>query len=93
MFITKAVVIILCDLHFYLFKQMLSFQRHEEFFMPITPLITHWEKLLDSDWLRHSEFIHNLRANPVIRGKLQISMVKSVIHSECKCKKELTVNN
>ena len=56
-------------------------------------IITHWEKLLDSDWLRHCEFIRNLRANSVIRGKLQISRAKSVIHSECKYKKELTVNN
>ena len=59
----------------------------------VFPLITHWEKLLDSDWLRHCEFIRNFRANSVIRGKLQISRAKSVIHSECKYKKELTVNN
>ena len=39
-------------------------------------LITHWEKLLDSDWLRDCEFIHNLRANSVIRGKLQDLRVK-----------------
>ena len=45
---------------------------------------THWEKLLDSYWLRHCEFIRNLRANSVIRGKLQISRAKFVIHSECK---------
>ena len=51
-----------------------------------TSLITHWEKLLNSDWLRHCEFIRNLRANSVIRGKLQISRAKSVIHSECKYK-------
>ena len=56
-------------------------------------LITHWEKLLDSDWLRHCEFIRNLRANSVIRGKLQISRAKSVIHSECKYKQELRINN
>ena len=59
----------------------------------IISIITHWEKLLDSDWLRHYEFIRNLRANFVIRGKLQISWAKSVIHSECKYKKELTVND
>ena len=53
-------------------------------------LITHWEKLLDSDWLRHCEFISNLRANSVIRGKLQISRAKSVIHSQCKYKQ---INN
>ena len=32
-------------------------------------LITHWEKLLDSDWLRHCEFIHNLRANYRSQGQ------------------------
>ena len=58
----------------------------------VNSIITHWEKLLDSDWLRHCEFIRNLRANSVIRGKLQISKAKSVIHSECKYKKELTIN-
>ena len=56
-------------------------------------VITHWEKLLDSDWLRLCEFIRNLRANSVIRGKLQISRAKSVIHSECKYKQELRINN
>ena len=56
-------------------------------------VVTHWEKLLDSDWLRHCEFIRNLRANSVIRGKLQISRAKSVIHSECKYKQELRINN
>ena len=56
-------------------------------------LITHWEKLLDSDWLRHCKFISDLRANSVIRGKLQISRAKSVIHSECKDKQELRINN
>ena len=30
-------------------------------------------KLLDSDWLKDCEFICNLRANTVIRGKLRIS--------------------
>ena len=55
----------------------------------IVVIITHWEKLLDSDWLRHCD----LRANSVIRGKLQMSRAKSVIHSECKYKKKLTVNN
>ena len=45
-------------------------------------------KLLDSDWLRDCKFICNLRANSVILGKLQISRVKSVIHSECKYEKE-----
>ena len=59
----------------------------------ITQVITHWEKLLDSDWLRDCEFIRNLRANFVIRGKLQISRAKSVIHSENKYKKELKINN
>ena len=55
--------------------------------------ITHQGKLLDSDWLSY-EFIHNLRANSVIRGKLQIFLkCKSVIHSECKYAKELTVND
>ena len=44
-------------------------------------------------WLRHCEFIRNLRANSVIRGKLQISRAKSVIHSECKYKQELRINN
>ena len=34
--------------------------------------ITHWEKLLDSDWLKDCELICNLRANSVIQGKLQI---------------------
>ena len=47
-----------------------------------TAVITHWEKLLDSDWLRDCGFIRNLRANSVIRGKLQISRAKSVIHSQ-----------
>ena len=65
---------------------------HPEFQLIIFK-ITHWEKLLDSDWLRYCEFIHNLRANSVIRSKLQISRAKSVIHSECKYKKELTINN
>ena len=55
----------------------------------IKALITHWEKLLDSDWLRHCEFIRNLRANSVIRGKLQISRAKSVIQIQ----KKLTANN
>ena len=59
----------------------------------IYTLITHWEKLLDSDWLRHCKFTRNLRANSVIRGKLQISRAKSVIHSECKYKQELRINN
>ena len=34
-------------------------------------IITHWEKLLDSDWVRDCEFIRNLSANSAIRGKLQ----------------------
>ena len=59
----------------------------------VLSVITHWEKLLDSDWLRHCEFIRNLRANSVIRGKLQISRAKSVIHSECKYKQKLRINN
>ena len=56
-------------------------------------LITRGEKLLDFDWLRDCEFIRNLRTNSVIRGKLQISRAKSVIHSECKYEKELTIND
>ena len=60
--------------------------------IPIIKVITHWEKLLDSDWLRHCEFICNVRANSVIRGKLQISRAKSVIHSKCKYKQELRIN-
>ena len=59
----------------------------------IIAVITHWENLLDLDWLRNCEFKRNVRANSVIRGKLQISITKSVIHSECKCEKELTMNN
>ena len=54
-------------------------------------LITQWEKLLDSGWLRDCECIRNLRANSVVRGKLQISRAKSVIRSECKHKKEITI--
>ena len=50
-------------------------------------------KITRSDWLRDCEFIRNLRANSVIGGKLQISRGKSVNHSECKYKKELTINN
>ena len=53
----------------------------------ISTVITHWKKLLYSDWLRHCEFIRNLRANSVVRGKLQISRGKSVTQSECKYKK------
>ena len=53
-------------------------------------LITHREKLPDCDWLRDCELIHNLR---VIQGKLQISRERSVIHSECKYEKELTIND
>ena len=56
-------------------------------------VITHWEKLLDSDWLKDCEFIRNLRANSVTRGKLQISKAKSVIYTKCKYKNELTINN
>ena len=59
----------------------------------INTLITRWEKLLDSDWVGHCEFIRNLRANSVIQGKLQISRAKSVIYSECKYRKELTINS
>ena len=40
-------------------------------YISISIVITHWEKLLDSDWLRDCEFMRNLRANSVIRGKLQ----------------------
>ena len=54
-------------------------------------IITHWEKLLDSDWLGDCEFIRNLRVNFVIRGKLQISRAKSIIHSEFKYKKDLMI--
>ena len=68
--------------------------------MQISVVITHWEKLLDSDWLRDSEFIRNLRANSVLRGKLQISRqnfidlrANFVIHSECKYEEELTIKN
>ena len=45
------------------------------------------EKLLDSHWL--TEFIRN------IGGKLQISLQGKnlLIHSECKYKKELTIND
>ena len=64
-----------------------------EIYSRVQRVITHWEKLLDSDWLRHCEFIRNLRANSVIRGKLQISRAKSVIHSECKYKQKLRINN
>ena len=35
-------------------------------------VITHWEKLLDSDWLRDCEFICNLRANSDYRSQGQI---------------------
>ena len=66
---------------------------YRNFSQAISTVITHWEKLLDSDWLRHCEFIRNLRANSVIRGKLQISRAKSVIHSECKYKQKLRINN
>ena len=59
----------------------------------VNKVITRWEKLLDSDWLRHCEFIRNLRANSVIRGKLQISRAKSVIHSECKYRQELRTSS
>ena len=38
------------------------------FLYSITSLITHWEKLLDSDMLRDCEFI--------LKGKLQISRAK-----------------
>ena len=49
-------------------------------FHTFSAVITHWEQLLlDCDWLRDCEFISNLRANSVIRGKLQISRAKSVI--------------
>ena len=71
--------------------QLENDKKFSKFFVHI--VITHWEKLLDSDWLRDCEFIRNLRANSVIRGKLQISRAKSVIHSECKYEKELTINN
>ena len=32
-------------------------------------IITRWGKLLDSDWLRHCEFIRNLRANYRSQGQ------------------------
>ena len=54
----------------------------------VTFVITHWENLLDSDWPRDCEFTRNLRANSAIRGKLQISRAKSVIHPECKYEEE-----
>ena len=57
----------------------------------VSTVMTHWEKLLGSDWLRDCEFIRNVRTNSVIRGKLQISRAKSVILSEYKYKKELTI--
>ena len=50
-------------------------------------------KLFYSDLLRDCKFMLDLRANSVIPGKLQISRAKSVIHSECKYEKELTINN
>ena len=56
-------------------------------------VITHWEKLLDSDWLRDCKFISNLRTNSAIRGKFQISRAKSVIHFEYKREKELMISN
>ena len=55
--------------------------------MSIADIITHWEKLLDSDWLRDCEFIRNLRANYRSQGQ------KSVIHYKCKYERELTINN
>ena len=41
---------------------------HKRFlpFIWIFIIITHWEKLLDSNWLRDCEFIRNLRANSII---------------------------
>ena len=57
------------------------------YFKVVFCLITHWEILLDSDWLRYCEFIRDLRANSVIQGKLQISREKSAIHFECKYEK------
>ena len=48
--------------------------------MTLIFLITHLEKLL-------CESIRNLRANSVIRGKLQISRAKFVIHFEGKYEK------
>ena len=60
--------------------------------MRLLVLITHREKLLDSHWLRDCASIR-LRENSVIRGKLQISRAKSIIHSEYKSKKELTIND
>ena len=68
-------------------------EQHKKYPDSIRAIITHWEKLFDSHWLRHCEFICNLRANSAIRGKLQISRPKSVILSECTYKKELTINN
>ena len=50
-------------------------------------------KITRSDWLRYCESVRNFRANSVIRGKLQISRAKSVIHSECKYKKELMIKS
>ena len=45
---------------------------------PVSFTITQREKLLDSDWLRDCEFICNLRANFVIRGKWQIASEKNL---------------
>ena len=38
----------------------------------IVSIITHQEKLHNSDWVTDCKFIRNLRANSVIRGDLQI---------------------
>ena len=74
-----------------------QYMTHFRFFKNVknvdTGVITHWEKLLHSDWLRHCEFIRNLRANSVFLDKLQISRAKSVIQSESYYRKELTINN
>ena len=58
----------------------------------VISLITHWEKLLDSDWLRACDFIRNLRANSVIRCSYRFQG-QIIIHSECKYEKELTIND
>ena len=56
-------------------------------------LITHWEELLDSDWLIDCESIRNLRANSVIRGKLQISRANLLFILNASTKKQITINN
>ena len=68
------------------FKKTLT---HETFLIVIIQTGENYSILIG--W--ETEFIRNLRAISVIRGKLQVSRAKSVIHSECKYKKELTSND